>query len=87
MTWVHAPSVGEAETAGCWDVESETAVVIVCWTNIETVCFMGSPGSTSGRVIVNQCFCAEQCERRFVEAKWAVEFVVGRDVGIASGES
>ena len=77
MTWVQAPSVGEAETAGCWDVELETAVVIACWTNIETVCCMGGPGSATGRVIINQCFCAERCERRFAEVEWAVEFVVG----------
>ena len=77
MTWVEAPSVGEAETASCWDVELETAVVIACWTNIETVCCMGSPGSAIGRVIVNQCFRAERYERRFAEVEWSVEFVVG----------
>ncbi len=77
MTWVQAPSVGEAEAAGCWDVESETAVVITGWTNIETVCCMGSPGSAIRRVIINQCLCAEWCERRFAEVEWDVEFVVG----------
>ncbi len=77
MTWVQAPSVGKAETPGCWDVESETVIAIACWTNIETVCCMESPGSATGRVIINQCFCAERCERRFAEVEWAVEFVVG----------
>ena len=87
MTGVHASSVGEAETAGCWDVELETAVVIDCWTNVKTICCMGSPGSRSGRAVVNQCFRAEQSKRHFVEVEWAVEFMVGWDVGIVSRET
>ena len=63
--------------ADCWDIESETAVVIDCWANKETICCMGSPGSASGWVIVNQCFRAERCERHFAEVEWAIEFVVG----------
>jgi hypothetical protein len=77
VTEVQAPSVGEAETVCCWDVELETVVVIACWVNIETICCMGSPGSTSGLVVVNQGFCAKRRERHFAEVKWAVEFVVG----------
>ena len=77
MTGVQAPSVGEAGMAGCWNVELETAVVINCYANVETICCMGSTGSASGRVVVNQCFCAKRIKRRFAEVKWAVEFEVG----------
>jgi hypothetical protein len=69
VTGVQAPNVGEAEAVGCWDVESETEVVIDCWAEVETICHMGSPGSTSGRVVANQCFCAKWRERRFAEVK------------------
>ena len=86
MTGVHAPSVKEAKMTGCRDVELETAVVIDCRANVKTIGGMGSPGSTSGRVVVNQCFCAKGSKRRFCEIKWAVEFVVGEDVGIVPGE-
>ncbi len=77
MTGVKAPSVREAETVGCWDVELETGVVIASWANIETICCMGSPGSASGQVVVNQCFCAKRRKRHFAEVEGTVEFVVG----------
>ena len=77
VTGVQAPGVGEAETACCWDVELETAVMIACWANVETICCMGSPGSAHGWVVVNQCFCAKRRERRFAEVEWTVEFLVG----------
>jgi hypothetical protein len=43
----------------------------------ETISSMGCPGGLSGGVIINQGLSAKQSERRFVEIKWAVEFVVG----------
>ena len=77
MTGVQAPSVGEAGMAGCRDVEPETMVVINCGANVKIIGSMGSPGSTSGRVVENQCFCAKWSKMCFGEIKWAVEFVVG----------
>ncbi len=43
---------------------------------VEAISSMGCPGGLSGRVVVNQGLSAERSERRFVEIKWAVEFVV-----------
>ncbi len=54
-----------------------TLVVIDRGAYVEAISSMGCPGSLSGGVIVNQGLRAERSMRRFVEIKWAVEFVVG----------
>jgi hypothetical protein len=51
--------------------------VINCGAYVEAIGSMGCPGGSSGGVIVNQGLSAKQSKRRFVEIKWAVEFVVG----------
>jgi hypothetical protein len=53
---------------------------------VKAISSMGCPGGLSGGVIVNQSLSAELSKRRFVEIKWAVEFVVGRNEWIAMGE-
>ena len=75
VTGIQGPSVKEAETVGCWDVELETAVVINCWANVETICCVGSPGSVSGQIVLNQCFRAKQRKRHFAEGSWLAEIL------------
>ena len=76
-TGVRAPSVREAETAGCRDVEPETAVVINCRAKVITIGSMESPGGMCGMAVANQCFCAKWGKRHFGKIKRAVEFMVG----------
>jgi hypothetical protein len=51
--------------------------VIDCRAYVETISSMGCPGGSSGGVVIHQGLCAERSERRFVEIKRAIEFVVG----------
>jgi hypothetical protein len=75
--WIEPPSVRETETPGQWDVKTETLAVIDCGAYVETISSTGCPGGSSVGVVVNQGLHAKWSKRRFVEIKWAVEFVVG----------